>query len=208
MDTGFAHERFWRYHLTILDNGQTNIGATIHLYHFLPIDNIIPDNFPSIVTKKPVSVMREPKNLSVVLIKETVPAGFSAVVVLNDCIIIIHDYNPRESGCGGRFCDKQRPNEVIEYKQGCCCYQSSDCRNNIELVHSMTMSHHSLSKCDVYINVLSSSLFSLLYQTSALSSQVSVSSLQITYAFHQLEKCIENVVELINENVGLTVIGW
>ena len=152
--------------------------------------------------------MRKPNNISEVLIKETIPTGFSTRFYVHNCRITIHNFNPQESGCGGRFCDKQRPNEVIEYKQGCCCYQSSNCRNNIELVHSMTMSHHSLSKCDVYINVLSSSLFSLLYQTSALSSQVSVSSLQITYAFHQLEKCIENVVELINENVGLTVIGW
>ena len=64
------------------------------MYYSFPIDNIMPDYFPSIVTKKPVSFMRETKNISEVLIKETVPESFSTFFSHNDCIITIHNYKP------------------------------------------------------------------------------------------------------------------
>ena len=120
MQTEFEHANFRNDHFIICDNVQITIITIICLYHFFPIKNTIPDNCPSVVTKKPVSITREPKNLSGVIIKETVPAGFSVGFVLNDCRIIIHDSNPQEYGCGGRLCDKQSLNEILEYKQGCC----------------------------------------------------------------------------------------
>ena len=77
MENDFAHAIFWSYHLTIFETGQITISNIIHLYHVCPVDNIIPANCRLVVTKKPVSAMREPKNINKVLIKETVPAGFS-----------------------------------------------------------------------------------------------------------------------------------
>ena len=101
METEFLHAKFWNYHLKICDNGQITIGTIIHLHHVIPIDNIMPDNCTSIFIKKPFIVMREQKNLSEVLIKETVPADFSTMFFLNYCRITIHYSNPQESGCVG-----------------------------------------------------------------------------------------------------------
>ena len=71
----------------------------------------------------------------------------------------------------------------------------------------MMIYNHSLLERDFYINKFSSSCFSFLYQTSVFSSQVSVSSLQMTGAFHQREGYIENFVELSMKMVGLISLG-
>ena len=115
-----------------------------------------------------------------------------------------------ESGCAGLFCDKQRVLEVRRYNQGCCCYSYDARRTNIIIDHSLEIEHRFFQeeKGKIHIENFSSVQFSLLYQTSVFSSQIRQTALELTDSYFEIEDCVDNVIEFINNNGGFNVIGW
>ena len=197
----------WDFHINIRDHGGITIGTAIRLYHVKPIEKIMADDCPSIVTNKPAVVLNDPIKLNEVLINFQVTAGIPTAFVLNNCTIDIRDSEPFETGCGGLFCDKQRVREVMEYGQGCCCFKFSERRANMEIIHTVVFKHISLKE-PVYIDEYSSTRFSLLFQNSVLNAEVTKESMDMTSKFSDMEDKIENGVDLINKNGGFTIIGW
>jgi len=126
---------------------------------------------------------------------------------LNNCEIESLSIEPIETGCAGRFCNKQRVLEVLSYNEGCGCYSYDARRTNMVINHVLNINHHSLQET-IHVSNYSSSMFSLLYQTAVFSSQIRASALDVTDEFFNLEENVENVIKLINENDGFTVIGW
>ena len=207
MEDHMNHRNMWDFSTNIRDGGAISVGTTIRLHHVKPIDKMMADDCPSLVTSKPAVVLREPLSLNQVPINYQVTAGIPTAFVLNKCTLQIRDSEPIETGCGGLFCDKQRVREVMGYGQSCCCFCFSQPRPNMEIINTVVINHESLDE-PLYIEEYSSTRFSLLFQTGVLNSEITKESLDMTDAFDNLQQKIEEGVDLINDNGGFTVIGW
>ena len=207
MEDHMNHRNMWDFSTNIRDGGAISVGTTVRLHHVKPIDKMMADDCPSLVTTRPAVVMRDLLSLNEVEINYQVTAGVPSAFVLNKCKIEILDSEAVETGCGGLFCDKQRVREVMAYGQGCCCFRFSQRRPNMEIVHTLVITHPKLQE-PLYIDEYSSTRFSLLFQTGILSCEITKESLDMTDNFNSLEEKIENGVQLINDNGGFTVIGW
>ena len=58
---------------------------------------------------------------------------------LNGCMIELLAITPEETGCAGRFCDKQRIVKVMQYNQGCACYSYDSRRTNAIIDHTLNI---------------------------------------------------------------------
>ena len=207
MEDQMNHRNMWDFSTNIRDGGNISVGTTIRLHHVKPIDKMMADDCPSLVTTRPVVVMRDPLSLNEVKVNYQVSAGVPSAFVLNNCQLEILDSEAVETGCGGLFCDKQRIREVMQYGQGCCCFRFSQRRPNMEVVHTLVIKHASLTE-PLYIEEFSSTRFSLLFQTGILSCEITKESLDMTDHFDSMEEKIESGVDHINDHGGFTVIGW
>ena len=198
MEDNMNHKNLWDFSTNIRDNGTISVGTVIRLHHVKPIEKMMADDCPSIMTSKPAVVLRDPLNIKEVSMNLQVTAGVPTAFVLNGCRIEVKDSEPVETGCGGLFCDKQRIREVMTYGQGYCCFRFSQRRPNMEISHILVIHHVSLNE-PIYFEEYSSTRFSLLFQSSIISSEVTKSSLDVTDHFYRLEQLIENGINLINE---------
>ena len=89
----------------------------------------------------------------------------------NGCVVDSLSITPKETGCAGRFCNKQRVIEVRQYDQGCLCYLYDSRRTNMVIDHALNIRHHQI-RDTMHITNYSSLTFSLLYQSAVFSSQV------------------------------------
>ena len=113
MEDSLTHNNLWDLSTNICDNGVISIGTVIRLHHVKPIEKMMADDCPSIVTAKPAIVMQNPISLSEVRINYQLTAGIPCAFVLNNCTIEVLDNEPIETGCGGLFCDKQRIRDML-----------------------------------------------------------------------------------------------
>ena len=207
MEDQMNHRNMWDFSTNIRDGGVISIGTTIRLHHVKPIDKMMADDCPSLVTTRPVIVMKDHLSLNEVKVNYQVSAGVPLAFILNKCQLEILDSEAVETGCGGLFCDKQRIREVMQYGQGCCCFRFSQRRPNMEIVHTVVVKHESLTE-PLYIEEFSSTRFSLLFQSGILSCEITKESMDMTDHFDNMEEKIENGIDYINENGGFTVVGW
>ena len=201
------HANLWKQHISIRDNGGITIGTILRFFQPKPYENIMPDGVPSIESRFPVAVMKTPSKLTKVPINYSIVGGESMAFCLNGCRIESQAITPEETGCAGRFCDKQRIVEVMQFNQGCACYSYDSRRTNAVIDHTLNIKHHSLEET-IHVANYSSAKFSLLYQTAVFSSQIRSTALDLTDEYFELEEAVNNAIELINDNGGFTVIGW
>ena len=203
------HANMWNSHTCIRDNGTISIGTVVRLFCPKPYENVMPDGIPSIETRFPLAVMKTPSYWPEVMIDYQVKGGDAIAFCLNGCEIESMQVTPEETGCAGKFCDKQRVIEVRQYNEGCGCYSYNSRRSSIVVDHTINVKHHSLQEENMYVSNFSSLKFSLLYQTGCFNLQVRITALEdMTAAYFNLEDSIKKMIELVNENGGFTVIGW
>ena len=207
MEDHVSHGNLWDFSTNIRDNGGVLVGTVIRLHHVKPIEKMMADDCPAIITAKPAVVLNNPISMNEVKINYQVPAGIPCAFVLNNCSIDILDSEPIKTGCGGLFCDKQRCREVSMYGQGCCCFRFHQRRPNMEIIHTMLIKHISLEE-PMYVQEYSSTKFSLLFQTALLNCELNKTCMDMTDNFFNLQEKIEDGVKMINDNGGFTIIGW
>ena len=205
MVTDTQNKKLWGRNTTQRDDGTIAVGTCIRIFRPLPIESVMPDGIPSLVTRFNAVVMQTPNMIDEVPINHSISGNTSLAFALNNCLIEVAASTPEETGCAGYFCDKQRIHEVAQYKQGCACYVWSDRRNNMVIDHSLQIQHQTWNQ---YIPQYSSIRFSSLYQTSLFSTQIRSDVLELSDQFFELEGCISKCIEFINENGGFTVVGW
>jgi hypothetical protein len=208
LEDDINHANIWNHFTSIRDNGGITIGTVLRLFGPKPYENIMPDGVPSIVTRFPVAIMKQPTAMLEVKINYEIQGGESMAFCLNACELTSLSISAEESGCAGLFCDKQRVLEVRRYNDGCCCYSFDSRRTNMIVDHAMNIAHYSLREGKIYASNYSSVQFSLLYQTAVFSSQVRQTSLDLTDLYFELEDAATGAMDLINRNGGFTVTGW
>ena len=207
VEDALKHQKLWNQHTCIRDNGGITIGTIFRFFAPKPIDNIMPDGIPSIESSFPVTIMKMPSILPEVRIDYLIEGGTPLSFSLNGCEINSLSIEPIETGCAGRFCDKQRVLEVLNYNEGCGCYSFDARRTNMVIDHAINIDHFALQET-IHVPKFSSSNFSLFYQNTVFSPQVRTSTLDITDEFFELEDAVTQALRLINDNGGFTVIGW
>ena len=118
--------------------------------------------------------------------------------------------------CNGLMCNKSSISEWNNIK-GCGCVGMNPNVSSLAIVHSiwissvadMTMAANERIQRRISHTDFSSTKFSLCYLTSRFPPAVRKSSLsQVNHLYWELEDCIEDVVEFVNDNGGWTVVGW
>ena len=207
LEDDINHSNLWNHFVIICDNGGITIGTVLRLFGPKLYEDIMPDGVPSIVTRFPVAIMKQPMAILEVHISYAIQGGSSMEFCLNACNLTSISITAEESGCAGLFCDKKRVLEVRRYNDGCCCYSFDSRQTNMVVDHALNSAHHSLPE-KIYASNYSSVQFLLLYQSLVFSSQVRQTSLDLTYIYFKLEDAATGAIGLINENGGFTVTGW
>ena len=205
MESENQNKKLWGRNPTLRDDGTIAIGTIIRVLNPLPVESIMPDGIPSLVTRFAAVILQNPRKILHVPINDALAGNNSLAFALNNCKVSIIASTPEETGCAGCFCDKQRIHEIAQYRQGCACYVWSDRRNNMIIDHSLNIEHPSWTG---YIKSFSSLRFSSLYQTSVFSTSIRRDVLELSEQYYELDDSINRVVELVNENGGFTVVGW
>ena len=172
MEDQMNHRNMWDFSTNIRDDGVISVGTTIRLHHVKPVEKMMADDYQSLVTTRPIVVMKDPISLDKVKINYQTLAGFPSTFVLNNCRIEILDSEAVGTGCGGLFCEKQRTLEVMACVQGSCCFLFSQRHPNMAVLHTLTINHASLQE-PLCIDQCSSTRFSLLFQIGILSCEIS-----------------------------------
>jgi hypothetical protein len=88
------------FNRNIRDNGGISIGTVIRLHHVKPIERMMADDCPALVTSKPSIILQDPIAMNEVKINNQVAAGVPTAFVLSGCSIDILDSQPVYTGCG------------------------------------------------------------------------------------------------------------
>ena len=209
MEAENQNKRLWSHNTALRDNGSITIGRVLRMVKPQPIDNILRDGVPSNVTTEAFVPMKDPDPINMVQIpiKTNIQGDDLEAFSLNKCTVRVVDSTPEETGCAGFFCDKQRIHEAKLYRQGCGCYCWSDRKNNMVLDHKLRI-YHKESGTKIYCSSYTSIRFSSLYQNRPFSASVRRRELDRTTQFFELKKCVDDCIQLINNNGGFTVVGW
>ena len=144
LEDDINHSNIWNHLFSIRDNGGITIGTVLQLFRPKPHEDIISDGVPSIVTRIPVVIMKQPTEMLEVQINYAIKGGDSMSFCLNACDLTSLSITEEESGCAGLFCDKQRVIEIRSYNDGCCCYYFDSHQTNMIVDHALNIAHHSL----------------------------------------------------------------
>ena len=203
------NERLWLKNASLRDDGTISIGTIIRVFYPLPIESHLGDMaqspIPSIITRFPAIVMKTPSLLMEVNINSQMTGNATLAFCLNSCEVQVLTSTPEDTGCAGFFCDKQRIQEVGQYRQGCVCYVWADRKNSMIIDHSLKIRK---GNWDAYIPNYSSIRFSMLYQTNVFSGQIRRDELELSEKYFELVESIGHCMDFINANGGFTIVGW
>ena len=205
-----TNNSLWKRNPQLRDDGVITIGTIIRVLAPLPIKNLMANDVPMLETRFPVVVMMHPRELVPKIVNEGLGGNESRAFVMNNCTVDIASSVPEETRCSGLLCDKQGIHEITARNQGCGCYYMLSRRSNLVIDHSLNIRNirSNAVQWNCYIENFSSNKFSMLYQSSPFPSSLRADALQLTDEYWNLVEAIDNVVELINDNGGFTIVGW
>ena len=107
LEDNINHVNLWNHFTSIRDNGGITIGTIIRFFKPKPYENIMPDGNPSIESRFPVAIMKQPTHYLEVKIDYKINGRLSKSFCFNECSIHSLSISAEESGCAGLFCDEQ-----------------------------------------------------------------------------------------------------
>ena len=153
--------------------------------------------------------MEPPRMLHSVCVDFGLVKNNTRAFVFNNTRITINSYFPEVTKCSGLLCDRKRIREVLQGNIGCGCYSMKSRVSNIVVSQSFNVSDDSykfLFKMDDF----SSNQFCRLYLNSngVFQPTIRINSFKKIITLSIFEDSIDNVVDIINDNGDLNVIGW
>jgi len=136
----------------------------------------------------------------------TIGSNETRSFVLNSDIVEVKSTAVHEYRCSGYLCDRQRVIENGRGQKTCGCYSMNNRMSNVVLVHTVKV--YGNNGTELFMNNFSSFRFMSMYLSKDFSSSVKFNHLNTSAAYYDLQECIDEVVDYINENGGFTVVGW
>ena len=97
--------------------------------------------------------------------------------------------------------------EIKERRQACGCYSMLARRSNLALDYALTLTHKE-SNWEFTVENFSSNKFSLLFQNKLFPYSLQLENFSFSDDYYELDRCMREAVDKINEKGGWTVIGW
>ena len=188
------------------DNGTITVGSFLKILAPQPIDNVMNGDVPLVKTPHPLIVLKRPSAIPSISIINEIQSHKSLSFVFNNRHLSINQSYVVSTSCGGNHCDKQRINDWNGIK-GCGCFSMSQNTSNLAVIHSIRFAGTEANP-QIGQSEFSSTKFSLCYLSNRFPSMVQRSALQHTDAFWDMDDCIQNVVDFVNDNGGWTIVGW
>ena len=212
METKNSNKALFDRNLELRDNGTITIGTFVRIIAPQPIEDYMNGDIPLVKTTGSLIVLVRPRQMPTVSINYEIHTDQSMAFCLNNRTLHLNQTSVTVTTCNGLMCDKGNINEWNNIK-GCGCVGMNPNITNLALVHSIWIEDQTNViegiRRKVTHSEFSSTKFSRSYLTGRIPPTVRKNTLnQTSDLFWQLEECITNVVEYVNENGGWTVVGW
>ena len=181
------------------------------------IEDYMNGDIPLIRTPCSLIVLKRPASMNTVDVNYKIGTNKTLAFCLNNRILHLNKTLSVATTCNGLMCDKSCISEWNNNIRGCGCVGMNPNVSNLALVHSiwissvaeMAITAHERIQRRISHTDFSSTKFSLCYLTNSIPPTLSKSSLsQANSLYWDLEECIEDVVNFVNDNGGWTVVGW
>ena len=216
MESRNSNNNMFERNLDFRDNGTVTIGTFLRVIAPEAIEDYMNGDIPLIRTPCSLIVLKRPTRMDAVAVNYEIGTNQTLAFCLNNRILHLNKTLTVSTTCNGLMCDKSCISEWNNTK-GCGCVGMSPNVSNLALVHSiwissvadMNMAANERIQRRISHTNFSSTKFSLCYLTNRIPPTVRKSSLsQANRLYWELEECIEEVVDFVNDNGGWTVVGW
>lgn len=214
MESRNSNQSLFDRNLEYRDNGTITIGSFLRIIAPQEIENHMNGGVPLVRTPHPFIVMKRPNHLSSVQISRDIQSNASMAFVLNNRTLHVNQVSILQTTCCGNMCDKQRANDWNGIR-GCGCIGMSPTISGLTFVHRVWIEAECNNEEEMQVQKnrikhdnFSSTKFSLCYLSDRIPSSTRVSQLQTTKQYYDVKKCIQNIVQHINDNGGWTIVGW
>ena len=217
MESRNSNNNMFERNLDFRDNGTITIGTFLRVIAPEAIEDYMNGDIPLIRTPCSLIVLKRPASMDTVDVNYEIGTNKTLAFCLNNRILHLNKTLSEATTCNGLMCDKSCISEWNSNIKGCGCVGMSPNVSNLALVHSiwissvaeMALTAHERIQRRISHTDFSSTKFSLCYLTNRIPPTVSKSSLsQANSLYWDLEECIEDVVNFVNDNGGWTVVGW
>ena len=217
MESRNSNNNMFERNLDFRDNGTVTIRTFLRVIAPEAIEDYMNGDIPLIRTPCSLIVLKRPASMDTVAVNYEIGTNKTLAFCLNNRILHLNKTLTEATTCNGLMCDKSCISEWNNNIKGCGCVGMSPNVSNLALVHSiwissvaeMALTAHERIQRRISHTDFSSTKFSLSYLTNRIPPTVSKSSLsQANRLYWDLEECIEDVVDFVNDNGGWTVVGW
>ena len=217
MESRNSNNNMFERNLDFRDNGTVTIGTFLRVIAPEAIEDFMNGDIPLIRTPCSLIVLKRPASMDTVAVNYEIGTNKTLAFCLNNRILHLNKTLSVATTCNGLMCDKSCISEWNNNIKGCGCVGMNPNVSNLALVHSiwissvaeMALTAHERIQRRISHTDFSSTKFSLSYLTNRIPPTVNKSSLsQGNRLYWDLEECIEDVVDFVNDNDGWTVVGW
>ena len=204
MESSKRNNNLFNFNIDQRDNGTITIGSFLKILSPHVIEERMHGDIPIIVTSFPLVAMTRPQRLATIPINPQIEGNHTMAFVFNNKQIGIQQTSVYATKCKGFFCDKQRVRELND-KKACGCYGQPPNESNIIFSHRIFFDHENEK---FFHPDFSSMKFSQFYLNKRIPSTTTTTDLSMTTPFIAILQCIKDVLELVNDNGGWTIVGW
>ena len=152
-------------------------------------------------------LLKTPKTFPCVSINDSVGPNISNAFVYNRTTLDVEMIVPTNTGCSGRFCDRQRIHDWDGSHTGCGCYGMLSNASTLAFQHMVRVT--TAVDGELCMANFSSLKIQQLYILGTIPQAVKFYDFKLgTETMDKLLKSLEDVLLLINDNGGFTIIGW
>mmetsp|Transcript_22253 Transcript_22253/g.27288 ORF Transcript_22253/g.27288 Transcript_22253/m.27288 type:complete len:441 (+) Transcript_22253:151-1473(+) len=187
------------------DNGFVTIGTLIAIVNPEPIEDYM-NGTPMIVSHEKAILLNPMIHKEIPMCSDLAANETKAFVITDSSIEITHVVF-LDSKCSGKFCDRQNIEITHSKNRNCGCFSMKSSFSNIISVHSIVFTTKTGER--KLMTKFSSLKFMELYTKGKLSIDVRASNLHSgNDAYDDILDCLENIIDLINNDGGWVVYGW
>ena len=207
MITSEANKRIFHRDLLPRDNGTITIGSCLRIVAPLAVERNM-QGIPLVNSCTPAIAMEPNHKIPAVNINHALDGNQHGVGVLKNAQISVRRLTPIQTTYSGKHCDKQRPLDwsFSTSNRSCGCWGTSSLgASNIALMRNIALNHGG-----VVIKMLnfSSAKFNALFMDRPMPPNTMASALERAQASNNLEDCMTECLDFINEEGGFQVALW
>ena len=188
-------------------NGVVSVGRCFTLVAPDPIVSYIQNDVPIIKVDGGLVPLKDPKLFNEVPINHQINSNITRSYCINDCNLKVRKLTINKTKCSGLFCDKQACFDGSRSTENCGCYQMNTRGSSLAISFTLKVANP-FKNVDFKVDKFTSLQFWSLFLTEPINSTASAVDFDNNDRFMTIYSKIQQMIELVNDNNGWTVIGW